>query len=371
MLLCMISAGCTFYTSPGQCTNPNPGAGAGAGDSNAGGSANNGGASGDGPVVGTPMGEWVNVTSNLAGLDSMCGNSGLIVTKPDTDQVIAGIAQQGLWSSTDAGQSWGQVRGSTKITMSLSAVIFDPMDSTRQWVVGNHAPPYLFGTTDDGKTFNDLTEGSDLPGLDYVSVDYADPKRDFMLVGWHEIAQGVSRSTDGGKTWESIGKGLPKVFCSTPVVIDAQTYLVGCQDGQIMRTTDGAKTWVKVSDQGSNRAPVQASDGVLYWVSIDGSLVASDDSGETWQQILVKGTLVGNLPPLELPDGRIAAFGDNGIVAGTRTGAWKRVTVKTPYLPYTIAYSALGKAFYFAYGDCTKIVPDDAIQSYAFDYEVE
>ena len=66
--------------------------------------------------------------------------------------------------------------------------------------------------------------------------------------------------------------------------------------------------------------------------------------------------------------GRIAAFSDNGIIAGRRTGAWTRVTVKAPYWPWTMTYSAIGKAFYFAHGDCTNQVPDDAVQSYAFDY---
>ncbi|MET0790895.1 MAG: hypothetical protein ABW061_05195 [Polyangiaceae bacterium] len=90
----MTSVGCTFYTSPGQCTNPNPG-----------------------NHRGQPL--------------------------------------QGLWSTTGASQTWKQLPGSVDITNSVAALVFDPEGSSRQWVIGNHATPYLFGTTDDGATFKD------------------------------------------------------------------------------------------------------------------------------------------------------------------------------------------------------------------------
>ena len=46
------------------------------------------------------LGQWVDATGNLAGKPSECGNLSYLAARPDSDQVIAGVAQQGLWAST-------------------------------------------------------------------------------------------------------------------------------------------------------------------------------------------------------------------------------------------------------------------------------
>src|SRR5579859_5205957 len=49
---------------------------------------------------------WANVTSNLANMQSECGNLTLLSSTPGVNTLIAGIAQQGLWASADGGASW-------------------------------------------------------------------------------------------------------------------------------------------------------------------------------------------------------------------------------------------------------------------------
>ena len=50
--------------------------------------------------------QWVNVTANLAGLPSECGNMCLLSAVPGQDRIIAGIAKRGLWQTTDGGATW-------------------------------------------------------------------------------------------------------------------------------------------------------------------------------------------------------------------------------------------------------------------------
>jgi photosystem II stability/assembly factor-like uncharacterized protein len=300
----------------------------------------------------------------------MCGSSGLITNVPGTSELLVAIALHGLWTSADEGQSWQALPGSALITNSVSTVLFDPMNSDAFWVVGNHMSPYLTFTQDAGATFNALDNGM-LDGLDAVAVDFADPDRKTLLVGGHEEAQTVWRSDDAGSTWEPIGSGLPSSpYCSTPVVVDPQTYLVGCSDGQIQRSADGGANWAQVSAQGSNRTPLQASDGSWYWAGTDGSLIRSLDDGQTWSAVLGAGSLVGPVPPIELPDGRIAARSSSGIVVGKSQGDFTQVTPALAHDPWTIAYSAMSKAFYFAWGTCGN-VPDDAVMRCAFDYTAQ
>jgi len=50
--------------------------------------------------------QWVNVTGNLADMDSECGNLCLLSVVPGQDKIIAGIAKRGLWQTADGGITW-------------------------------------------------------------------------------------------------------------------------------------------------------------------------------------------------------------------------------------------------------------------------
>src|SRR6185312_13629437 len=102
---------------------------------------------------------------------------------------------------------------------------------------------------------------------DGISVDFTDPNRKTMLLGGHEQAQVMWRSTNGGQTWDPVGATFPaSTNCTHPLVIDGQTHLVGCGGfgggfKGILRTTDGGQTWTQASTDGGDHAPLVASDG--------------------------------------------------------------------------------------------------------------
>src|SRR5262249_37303729 len=101
-------------------------------------------------------GNWVNVTSNLAGMASECGNTPFVSSKPREDLIIAGVAQQGLWASSDGGSSWhhlGTGAGSATITNRPSAIIYDPADPNKFWESGIYNGTGVFRTDNDGSVF--------------------------------------------------------------------------------------------------------------------------------------------------------------------------------------------------------------------------
>src|SRR2546422_7722358 len=80
--------------------------------------------------------QWVNVTGNLAGMPSECGNLCLLSVVPGQDRVIAGIAKRGLWQTTDGGATWtqlGQGEGSDAIVNRPSRILYDPTDPKIFW----------------------------------------------------------------------------------------------------------------------------------------------------------------------------------------------------------------------------------------------
>ena len=154
-------------------------------------------------------GNWVNVTSNLAGMPSECGNMSYVSAKPNEDLVIAGVARRGLWGSRDGGVSWqklGLGGGSATLTNRPSSIIYDPVRPDVFWVSGIYNSNGVYRTDNDGSSLRSL--GS-VRHNDSLSVDFTDTERRTLLAGGHEQGQMVYHSKDGGRTWKNVGANLP------------------------------------------------------------------------------------------------------------------------------------------------------------------
>jgi photosystem II stability/assembly factor-like uncharacterized protein len=301
--------------------------------------------------------------------------------RPDRDQVIVGVALQGLWASDGPRQDWtriGEGEGTDVIAHRPTSLVFDPEHPDTYWESGNYHPSGVYRTDDGGATFHHL---GDAYHVDQVSVDFTDPARQTLLAAVHESAS-LLRSTDGGQTWADVSKGLPAGtgYSIAPLVIDASTFLVGTKQGEsagIFRTTDGGTTWTRVFDEGvGTPGLVSAADGKIYFIAEGGGLISSSDSGETWDQISGPGQLPpGTWPVLiQLPDGRFASTRPEGLIVSSDGITWEFVA-PLPYEPVGLAYAPLRKTFYIWKFDCSfttdNPIPADAIMKLPFDYETE
>jgi hypothetical protein len=350
-------------SATGNATTTNP---TGPGAGGAGGSGGSGGAPPDGP--------WINSTSNLAGMESICGVMGWVSAKPDQDMLIAGIAVKGLWASTDGGASWtalGSAAGSAAIDNRPHSIVYDPTTPSRFWQSGIYEGHGVFETKDDGSAFEVL---GDIRHCDLVAVDFSDPARQLLLAGGHEQDQTLYRTTDGGMNWTNIGMMLPAGRgCTWPLILDTMTHLIGCGapfgGGGVLRTTDGAMTWTEVGTTGGASAPLRASDGTIYWASPVGHvMVHSTDNGLTWTE---SPTLeVGYVSPIELPDGTIAALNSEYIMLTSDHAMTWRKLVALPFNDATgLTYSTQRKAIYVWHSACgTGVVPVPADAIMRYDY---
>jgi len=331
------------------------------------------------PVAATPPAMWVNVTGNLAGMASECGNTPYLASHPGYDMLITSVAKHGLWSSTDGGASWKQLwsaAAAQQITNRGSSLVFDPAHADTFWESGIYNGPGVYRTTDNGVTFTAL---GDAHHIDSVSVDLSDPLRQTLLAGGHEQKNTVYRSTDGGATWTNVGMNLPAGtnFCTTALVIDKNIHLVGCSgyaggtDG-VFRTTDGGKTWTATTTASAATAPLWASDGAIYWSLIyDHGLIKSTDQGRTWTQT-IQGGMLKTGHPIELPDGRIVAPGGKTLMISADKGvSFKPVGDTLPFVPNTIDYSPYRNAFFIEQFDCGDAVVAHAISRFGFDYRTQ
>jgi photosystem II stability/assembly factor-like uncharacterized protein len=313
--------------------------------------------------------EWIDVTANLAGMKSECGNLCLLSVVPGQDKIIAGIAKRGLWQTTDGGTTWtqmGQGAGSDTIVNRPSEILYDPKDTKTFWESGIYNSSGVYRTDDGGQTFKHLGSARH---NDYVSVNFADPQRRMLLAGGHEQSRMIWKSLDGGTTWTNIGVNLPEgtKFTTHPMFIGANTYIVNCSGwgkgtGGVFRTTDGGASWTQVSTNEAKEVPLRASDGSLYWLLMaDRGLIRSTDDGKTWTQVCGGGVLKASRL-IELPEGKLVATAGKSIKISSDHGAtWTAILSPTPAQPAGIVYAPARQSFYIWYWDCKDIVATNAI----------
>lgn len=305
--------------------------------------------------------EWTNVTHDVGG--DKWGYAGvcLLAAVPDSAAVIAGVSEAGLWRSDDLGTSWRKLapQDQEPIRNRPHQIVFDPADPRRFWISGCYGTS-PFVTDDEGKTFRRL---GNLTHMDGIGMDFTDPQRKTLVVGLHEQARSVHKSTDGGRTWQKVGDSLPEDsnHSTDPIVLDARTFIINTagwaqkKSWGIYRTEDGGATWAKVSDLGCSGRALVASDGAIYWgICYGNGIVKSTDQGKTWQK-LSEPVKFG---PIQLGPGKVAALGGQQVYVSSDAGqTWDKLADPLPFKPNGIAYNSKSKSLY-AWRSSEKKVPD-------------
>lgn len=297
--------------------------------------------------------EWVNITGDIGSGRWGPGGVTVVAAWPGGEGVFAGVSDRGWWFSSAGEGDWQPLGdGKREYRHRPYQIVFDPKEPTIFWLTGWNAPaapgvdkkapaPGLFKSIDAGKSLQAVGNLTAVAGL---SIDFGDAERKTMICGLYGQPRSVQKSTDGGKTWEAIGAGLPeKTANSSDVALwDSQTYLVGVSSIAmdkafgIFRTEDGGKTWKKVSDHGPAGKPLRCADGTLYWSRIwSQGLIRSTDGGKTWQEI----DAPARKTPVEVLPGKLMSFAGDQLYVSADGKAWKPWGPKIPFAAGGITYS--------------------------------
>jgi photosystem II stability/assembly factor-like uncharacterized protein len=176
----------------------------------------------------------------------------------------------GIYKSLDGGQSWTNMGlGQSE---HISTILIDPRDSNDVYVAvqgplwspgGDRG---LYKTVDGGESWEQILAGGDYTGVNDIAWHPDNP--DVLYASTHQRYRNVAalidggpesaihKTTDGGKTWRKLTKGLPEedmgkiglaVSPQDPNVIYAAIELAH-RKGGFWRSSDAGGSWEKQSD---------------------------------------------------------------------------------------------------------------------------
>lgn len=277
------------------------------------------------------------------------------------------IAGNGIYRSTDGGQTWKH-RGLDD-TAQIARIIVDPRNAERVLVaaLGN---PFadsddrgVYRSDDGGQTWRKTLFAGRSTGASDIAADPVHP--DIVFAGlwqfrrnaWHltsgGAADGIYKSTDGGETWHPlIANGLPAgplgrigltIAPSDPKRIYA---VIESDAGILWRSDDGGDHWSLVSTNTLiNERPFYYSRVVVdphdenHLFSVSVHLAESNNGGKSWH---VSGRRVhGDHHDLWIAhDGGVILDGNDGGPAISRDGgrSWDRRDVLTTAQVYHVGY---------------------------------
>jgi hypothetical protein len=260
-----------------------------------------------------PKGTWINVTP--AGIDlnqsdfngDNYGMQDVLIDPARASDFYALTTHQGVWKSTNYGQTWtgpintGANGSLLKAGKQWCGAIANASSATPPtiWTCNGNGQAGVWKSTDGGVSW---TNYQTLPAAlkqDIYSLVVDPYDANHLLTGFHEVP-GVASSSDGGKTWSNVtgnlnasGISFYPFFIDTGNAATTATTWIAVPEGTggmvgTWRTTNGGAQWAQVEKVEHPHGSCQISqvNGVIYLAGQYGSkgsgAYRSTDFGATW-----------------------------------------------------------------------------------------
>ncbi|MEL6250830.1 MAG: glycosyl hydrolase [Bacteroidota bacterium] len=221
----------------------------------------------------------------------------------------------GVYKSTDAGKSWKHM--GLEATQHISRIIIHPKDPNLVYVAAQgalHGPNPergIYKSTDGGESWEQILFVNNLTGCSELSMDLHNTQVLYAAMWEHQRlpwkvvsggeGSGLYKSTDGGKSWNKIHKGLPKEMGKMAIAVSPanpeKVYALIESDsdkekGGLFVSGNAGKSWSRISKDHRlmQRAwyyievfPDPQDEHTVYVLSA--SALRSIDGGKSWETI--------------------------------------------------------------------------------------
>jgi photosystem II stability/assembly factor-like uncharacterized protein len=159
--------------------------------------------------------------------------------------LYAGTDDGRLWVTKDGGKAWAEITAGLAPGKWMSRVVASAYDLATVYLTQNGKrdddfTPYVWKSTDYGKTWTSLAKGIPVGPVNVIREDPVN--KDILYVG---TDMGVYATTDGGKTWAVLGGNLPTVY--------AHDLIIHPRDNVIVVATHGRGMWALDADKVNNK----------------------------------------------------------------------------------------------------------------------
>jgi photosystem II stability/assembly factor-like uncharacterized protein len=222
----------------------------------------------------------------------------------------------GIYKSIDAGQTWTHL--GLRDGQQIPQIAVDPRNPNRLFVAvlghpyGANEERGIFRSTDGGRTFEKVLYKDENTGGSDVAIDPAHPDTVYAAMwearqgpwengSWSGTGGGLFKSTDGGKTWRQLSKGLPEdgvvqVNIAIAPSRGARIYtaVASGRGTALYRSDDAGESWTRTTTDtrpaariGGGDLPVLTVDPKNPDIVYSASTVTwrSNDAGKTWTGI--------------------------------------------------------------------------------------
>jgi photosystem II stability/assembly factor-like uncharacterized protein len=221
------------------------------------------------------------------------------IAPTDPNLILLGCDMSGAYRTTDGGQNWEmihyrQLTGSTSVKPA-----WHPVEPGLAYAADGWRGP-LKVTRDKGRTWEGVPGAPS--GVTAIGIDPVHP--DLLLVGGR---RGLSRSINGGKTWEDVGPTRGRVlgFHFDRTSPASRRVCIAATDQAVFRSEDGGATWRETPAQpgpgpilGFAGGSSEAAKSCVLYCSIaggadgaqaSGGIYRSDDRGTSWVRAMGPG----------------------------------------------------------------------------------
>lgn len=208
--------------------------------------------------------------------------------------------ERGLYRTADGGNTWEKVLNISEHT-GVNNVVIDPSDPDIMYAtseqrrrhyftkIGGGPESAVYKSTDAGKNWRKITKG--LPSVDLggmgIDVSPVDPAVVYLIVEAAGDNSGFFRSTDKGESWEkmsnhaSSGQYYNEIYCDPKDVNKVYS-----METISHVTSDGGKSWSPLGNNGrhvdDHALWIDPSNTRHFMIGGDGGIYETWDSGATW-----------------------------------------------------------------------------------------
>ncbi len=206
--------------------------------------------------------------------------------------IYGAAAEGGVWVSVDGGHNWRDISAGLPERVvypfdrsrpcRIESLAFDPTNPTRVAAAAAHA---IYISSNAGGTWREVGVTEPVKSVDHITAVGLSPNDDqTMYIG--TSFNGYFKSSDGGKSWLSEKDSVPKLYLGagfyetitaiavSPAVPSTIYLAVGIR-GEVLQSSDGGKSWESIG--APDALSGESSTGVVHAITF-----TYDEVAEAW-----------------------------------------------------------------------------------------